>query len=294
MRKGLWLLLITAALAQEKNWFIDYELDAYYTNVGLYVGLDDAAIPDAGARPEAEIYRDLLREWYRPRVVVLEAGINPMPVLGVAIKKNARDFYDNTQLGEELNLVKAVTAGFNDPYAVSLFLGNVVTFREEGQYESKNKGYLGFLISAGQYHIRNNELIEDNWIEVEWKIKGDREFSDHELSWSFRVGGRFHENPLISDTVFLSLRRGKTDFKGGSHWLDNAAAEYTVDFSQEDLEPLRHFLIVEKRFPRKESKTAFSLGAGFVWDSFRLYADEAGERADKSNFQFILRPNLLF
>lgn len=295
MKKWLFYFAVClGAFAQEKNWFIDYELDAYYSNAGLYVGLDDAAIPDAGEKPEGEIYRDLMREWYRPKVLVFEVGVNPMPIAGVMIKKHARSFYDEAQINEELNLVRSITAGFNDPYAVSMFLGNVVTFREAGSYESKNKGYMGFLVSAGRYHIRNNELLDDDWVEVEWKIKGDREFSTHELSWSFRVGGRFHEHPALTDTLFLSLRRGKTDFTGGNGWLDNSAAEYTVDFSQETLEPLRHFLIVEKRFPRRESKTVFALGAGFVWDSYRLYKDVQDTGEERDNFQFVFRPNLLF
>ncbi len=294
MIKSALLLLLSVGLLLGREWFIDYELDAYYSNVGLYIGLEEEAIPDAGDKSELEIYTGLLREWYRPRVVVLEASVNPMPIAGVAIKKNARSSYDNLQLSDSLNLVQVLTAGFNDPYALSLFLGNVVTFSEEGERASQNKGYMGFLISAGHYHIRHNELIRDNWVEVEWKIKGDRDFSDHRLSWSFRVGGRFHDNPIITDTWYLSLRRGKVDFTGGESWLDNAAFEYTVDFSQKSGDALRHFLIAEKNFPRRGRSYAFALGAGFIWDSRQLYRDEALEGSDSDRFQFMLRPNFIF
>lgn len=287
-------VLLLGATLWAQNWFLDYELDAYYSNVGLYIGLDEEAIPDAGDKSELEIYGSLMREWYRPRVVVLEASVNPMPIAGVMIKKNARRGYDNLQASENLNLVQVVTAGFNDPYAISLFLGNVVTFSEAGERDSQNKGYMGFLLSAGEYHIRNNELIEDQWVEVEWKIKGDRDFSDHRLSWSFRLGGRFHGSDVITDTWFVSLRRGKVDFTGGESWLDNAAFEYTVDFSQETGDPIRHFLIAEKNFPKREKGYAFALGAGFVWDSYQMYQDDSFERADENRLQFMLRPNFIF
>jgi hypothetical protein len=291
------LVVMTAVLAVAlgaKDWFIDYELDAYYSNVGLYIGLDEAAIRDVGDSSELAIYRNLMREWYRPKVIVLEASVNPMPVAGVAIKKHAPDTYDALGAEDGFNLVRAVTAGFNDPYALSLFLGNVVTFSEAGHLESQNKGYMGFLISAGEYHIRRNELIEDEWLELEWKIKGDRDFSDHRLSWSFRVGGRFHRNENIADTWFLSLRRGKVDFVNQGSWLDNAAFEYTVDFSQADNDPIRHFMLLEKNFPEKAAGYSFSLGAGLVWDSYRLYRDETLERAGEDHLQFMFRPNIIF
>ena len=108
------------------------------------------------------------------------------------------------------------------------------------------------------------------------------------------MGGRFHENPLITDTVFLSLRRGKTDFTGGSGWLNNSAAEYTVDFSQKNFEPIKHFFLVEKRFPRRESKTVFALGLGFIWDSHQLYDEGISGEQTRDNFQFVFRPNVLF
>ena len=111
---------------------VEYELDAYYSNIGLYINLTDEPIPDAGEKEEFEIYRDLLYSSYIPRFIVLEAAVFPMPNLGVYLKDDANDFYKSADIYSDLNIVKAVTAGFEEPYAFSVFLGNVMKFTKPG------------------------------------------------------------------------------------------------------------------------------------------------------------------
>ena len=48
---------------------------------------------------------------------------------------------------DDLNIVEVLTAGFEEPYALSLFLGNMVTYGPSDSGEGKNKGFMGYLIS---------------------------------------------------------------------------------------------------------------------------------------------------
>ena len=102
-------------------------------------------LPDPGNKSEREIYQDLLLRSHKPRFILLEFSINPMPVLGAAIRHNSDHFYRQAQFSNDLNIVEILTAGFEEPYAVSLFMGNMVAYGESEA--GKNKGFMGYLIS---------------------------------------------------------------------------------------------------------------------------------------------------
>lgn len=186
----------------------DYELDAYYSNASIYIPLTNQAIKDIGEAGEFEVYRTLALQSFNPRFFLIEASINPLPVLGLYLKREQRSFYDDFDISDDLNLIQAITEGFEEPYALSFFLGNVVRFSSPGEYEkTSNKGYTGFLLSVGDQHIKDNVAIDDNWHELEWKLKGDKRFRDRNLSWSFRLGSKTHSHQDITDVYYLGLRR---------------------------------------------------------------------------------------
>jgi len=71
-----------------------------------------------------------------------------MPCLGVLIKRNMENFYEANNIGDDFNLVKVITAGFEEPYAFSVFMGNVVSFKKPGEKRvAGNHGYMGYLFS---------------------------------------------------------------------------------------------------------------------------------------------------
>ena len=273
---------------------VEHELDAYYSSLGLYLSLTDDPIPDAGEKPEFMIYKDLLFSSFIPRFLVIEASIFPMPMAGVYLKDDAPDFYENGQVAGDLNLVKAVTAGFEEPFALSAFLGNVVSFTRPGEaHKSGNFGYMGYLVSMGNYNIKNNVLIHDDWLELEWKIKGDRKLATHDLHWSFRVGAKFHENVDIKDVVYLSLRRSRLDFISDD-LLDNSGFEYTFDMDSKTLKAMRHYFVVDKKWPLKDQKMGFSMALGFIWQGADKYTGTLVDKDKKDEYQIILRPNIIF
>jgi hypothetical protein len=295
----IWTAQGVPAFAQEvegKKTTVEVELDPYYTSVGLYNSLTGKPIPHMGVVPEVEIYRELIKNFYKPRTFVLEASINPLPYAGALIRRQQPSFYRHMKVSDNLNAVEALTAGFEEPWALSAFFGNVITFDSINKaLQGKRTGYSGMLVTVGNLHIKNNILIRDKWLEMEGKLKGEQYLADRTLRWSFRGGLKAHENKYIADSFYLGFRRSRTDFgASNSFWLNNSGFEYVADFSQEKLEPLRHLFVLEKKFPVGK-RSVLSLGAGFVWTSNKKYSGPLADKdAGHNSFQFILRPNLEF
>jgi len=272
---------------------LELEIDPYYTNLGLYIDLGGNE-ENLGKRSEFEIYSHLLKNIYKPKTLVLETSFNPMPYLGTVIKRNYPDTYKDAYVSDNFNWIKALTAGFEEPWAFSLFLGNVVEFDSiKKEFMGKRKGYSGLLFDFGDYHIRENTLIYDKWFSVEIKLKGEQIIEERSLFWSYRIGAKFHSKRYITDEVFAGIRRQRTDYKRNGLWYENCGAEITASFSKIDLKPIRYLFMIDKKFPFKNKRVAFSLGVGFVWDSYRKYSD-LNEYRKKDDFQFIIRPNMEF
>jgi hypothetical protein len=273
-----------------------FEPDAYYSDVDLIFSLTDAPIPHLGELTEMEIYYTLLsRAALLPQFLVLEASYNPLPNLGVYLKENNRSFYDNARVSGSFNWIKAGTAGFEEPWAFSVLAGNVANFYEVGNKVTKGLGYSGYLFSYGNYHIKDNTLIKDDWKEFEWKMKGDRKSDVKKLSWSFRIGAKIHDNHDITDILYLSFRRSRVDYLSEEYSLfHNSGFEYAYDMGRRNFSAIRHYFFIDKKWPMQNSKTAFSLALGFVWESAKKYTGALADGSGRSNFQFIFRPNIEF
>jgi hypothetical protein len=287
-------ILWTSASGQHE---IELDLDAYYTSLGLYLSLTNTPIPDLGEVSEFVLYRDLFFSSYIPRFAVLEASVYPMSVLGAGLRSHSHAIYENFQISPSFNIVRAITAGFDEPYALSLFLGNVVKFTGPDQREmAGNKGFMGYLVSVGDYHVKDNSLIPDNWIEFEWKVKGDRETPSSKLSWSFRIGTKIHEHPEITDVMYFAIRRSRLEYDA-SPWniLRNSAFEYIYDVTQDTFDPVQHKFFIEKKIPIQSWKKALSLAVGAIWTSGRKYSGALRAEEDTvEGWQFIIRPNVQF
>ena len=266
------------------------EAGAYYTNAGLYVPLTRDAIPNVGEKSELDLYWALLPRSFPPRFLVLEASVNPMPCLGVLARKQATPEYDASAVYPGMNLVRAVTAGFEEPYAVSAFIGNVVDFDVPGRRDTEGKGYFGGVVSAGTLHIKDNLLVDDDWVEIESKLKGDRRSPVKKLSWSFRVGTKLHGNPNIVNAWYFGIRRSRVDYQGGDFLVSNSGIEWRIDLGY-DGAIQKQLLLVDKKWPLRTA--AFSLGVGLLWDRGTQYRGDLATPPPRT-VQFLLRPNVEF
>lgn len=271
------------------------ELDAYYSNLGLHIPLTNRPIPDVGESNELKVYSDLFKNSLTPRFLLLEASVFPMPALGTYLKKNNRSFYDSSGSGDDFNFIGSITAGFQEPYSFSLFFGDVVTFVKPGERRNgSNKGYMGYLFTVADQHIKNNQLITDKSLEIEWKLKGERNFSDEKLNWSFRIGAKIHDNPEIADVIYLGLRRSNLDFKSSAlSWLKNSSFDFRWDFGIQEAGLLRQEYIIGKKLPLKDYNLALRLDMGMIWQNSKYYSGSLMDR-DSDRVTIVFRPNLEF
>ncbi|MDD2364583.1 MAG: hypothetical protein PHN84_00320 [Desulfuromonadaceae bacterium] len=281
--------------SKSAEWEKGWELDPYYSNISLTIPLTDDPVPEVSGKNEFAIYNQLFQNSLFPRFVLLEAAVFPMPLLGVGTKKYTPEFYDAFSLGDDLNLLEAVTAGFQEPYAFSLFFGNLVDFVKEGEEKIyANKGYMGYMFSYSNQHIKRNILIPDHNLESEWKLKGDRIFTHDKLSWSFRVGTKLHENRDISDTFYIGFRRSSLDFNADVLSLFyNSSMDFRWDFSMKSGRPLRQEYTIGKKIPIAKWHVGLKLDVGFIWEHPDIYNGTLRD-ASESNLSAIIRPNIEF
>ncbi|MES2918364.1 MAG: hypothetical protein V4729_07080 [Pseudomonadota bacterium] len=276
-----------------------WEIDAYYSSAALELPLGGSALPDGGELPEREVYVRLLRETFRPRLLLLEASVYPLPVFGSWYKRNRREEYDNLRIatvGEtQLNILEGVTAGFQEPWAVSAFLGSGMQFTRAGETaNARNRGYMGYLVSYGSRHIRNNVLIDDNWWELEWKLKGEREFREQELEWSFRLGLKTHGHPDIADVAYLGLRRSDLNYE--SLWLsffNNSDLELLTEVDRDRGRVLRQEAIIGRKLPLRRWRLALGLDLGLIYENGRKYTGTLAD-ASADSLTLVFRPHLRF
>ena len=286
----LFTLVFCTSLQAEVS--VDYELDPYYSNIGLYIPIAEEDIESVELKNERQIYLKLLKDALTPRFFLIEGSVNPMPVLGTWLKDDHRDIYDDAEVSEDLNLIEALTEGFEEPYALSFFVGNVIRFKlaQDETAEAVNKGYSGFVISIGDQHIKENTLIDDQWYEIEWKLKGDRRIGPIYHSWSFRVGSKIHDNPEIADVSYFGIRRELFNRKlRGYKFLQNTGIDLRVDFSNRNSDLVQSVLFVEKRWPREEGVYTFGFGFKRTLDKYSGSLDDP-----HSETRLILRPGFNF
>jgi hypothetical protein len=273
-----------------------WEWDAYYTDVGAYIPLTSTPIPTIRSDSEAAIYSQLIQGSAIPRYMVLEASVYPLPMLGTYLKKHAPGFYKQGEIGNTgVNLIESFTAGFQEPWAISAFFGNVAKLERPGETRpGSNLGYTGYLISGGTKHIKDNVLIDDHWYELEWKIKGKINYPDQKLDWSFRVGGKFNANPYVTDVVYFGIHRSNLDYHAPFlSQLKNVSVDVKVQMAQRGGQIVRSEFFLGKKYPVTEKGFSPTLDIGFIWESPNEYSGALRDR-NRSTLTFLLRPSIEF
>jgi hypothetical protein len=273
-----------------------WEWDAYYTDVDINIPLTDKPIPTISSASEWEIYTKLIEGSAIPRYMLLEASVYPMPILGTYLKKHSPQFYQQGQLGKSsINIIESVTAGFQEPWAISAFFGNIAKLERPGQSRTgSNMGYTGYLISAGTKHIKNNVLIEDNWYELEWKIKGKIDYPKEKMNWSFRIGSKSNSNPDVSDVMYFAIHRYSLDYRAPFlQWLGNSDIDVRIDVAKNTGRMVRGEFVFGKKYPMADKDYTASLDVGILWDSPNEYSGILRDR-QVNTVTLLFRPSIQF
>jgi hypothetical protein len=273
----------------------EFWLDPYYTAVNVAHDLSSEPIERLDSDKEGAADWWLVQHFLHPRDLLLEGSVNPMPIAGWALRKWQEDAYGDASV-RGTNLVQAITEGFPEPWAVSLFVGNVVNLVSSQDTSKINgMGYSGLLVSWGNMHLVENRLVREDWLETEIKIKGDDIRSDRKLGWSFRCGWREHFDPDIRDAIYGSIVRRRTDFQyQGWDPLRNSSLELRMDLDRKSLPspvPLRIAAIAGKRFPFAKGVAAFCLSVGAVDELHPAYVGRLRPYAPRG-LKLVLQPNV--
>lgn len=273
-----------------------HDIDPYYSSLALQVPLTNSPVPVGGQLSEAEVYRRLFLDSLRPRVLLLEASVYPLPVFGTWLKSNHpntyNDFNVGTVNGNQLNVLDGVTAGFQEPWAISAFTGSTMRFTREDNGSAGNRGYMGYLVSFGTKHIYNNVLIDDNWWEMEWKLKGERDQGDEKLGWSFRIGVKNNGNSDIRDVFYVGMRRKNLDYRGTIFsFLDNTDLEILSEFDRSTFRFLRQEVTIGRTFPLQGHHMALGVDMGLIYQSAAQYSGALTDPT-ANTFTVVLRPDL--
>ena len=272
----------------------DYEIDAYYSNVSAFIDLEpDKEITNAINMSEREIYTHLFLNTFNPNIMLFEASVHPMGIAGLYFRSKHESLYNESSI-DNFNMLKAVTAGYEEPYSFSFFIGRMMVFQNTKDDKiGKNRAYLGTLVTVGDYSIKDNVAHYDKWVNIEYKLKGTRIKEEADLDWSFRLGMKLHANRDFANTIYIGARRKSVDYKKTSlSFVYNSAFSTMLAVSEDTYRLTEGELILEKSWPiRWSEKLSFGLGIGYLFTSGEKYNGKLRDEGI-NNHQLILRPNI--
>ncbi len=314
-------ILLFSTIAFSKSWVFNFAensksadicLDAYLTYAGFNTSLinEKPVILDVDA--EQGTYSYMLKNFHKPRSLRLEVSTNPMPLLGAYLYYEQPQWYANEgEVAIQTGIIRGVSAGFPDPGAISFFLGNKAFLGDYNTGKILGVFYGGFLLNYGNYHILNNNLYPDHWFEGEMKLKGEALGDKSNFSTSYRMGGKLHLHDDIKNTLFISIKRDRTD-KDYTGWspAKNSNIEFRVDLAPgdfisnfKDIRFAKFTAVAGKKVPYAKGKYIFSLSLGIEWISINGYTEDFYERSllpgeqgetERSKLNIIFRPNVSF
>ncbi len=225
---------------------------------------------------ELRLYRDLLvRSIRRPRYLLLEATAYPLAGISAWLPTGDPVIYRRFNLGDEFNLLRSLGAGFQEPWSVSLFLGQIDDFwqlTEDDHLMVVSSGISGLVLTGGWQQLFDNAVVPAGWLKAEWKLKGQGSQGSLQRSWNLNVGYRWYGLPEMDNTLVVSFRRQRTNRAR----LDFGLKRNTISVLELQLPPARAgdgFSRIQleygKVFPLW--KALLGLKVGYILENRRVY-----------------------
>lgn len=286
---------------------LDPLLHKSYLNV--YFDLKKRKPVELKTEDEWKLYRSLFFKSLTPGYLLFETTYYPLTNLATYLKRHKEDnYYNRFKLGyKEINLLEILTAEFEEPIAFTLFSGEIAPFFEgsksqEPEKDERQVGYslMGFLLSYGFLRVKEMELVDNNWYQLQWKVKGQKKSGGKKITWNFQAGFILHEKETFYDAVTVSLLRDKSD-KSITRFsmIENTRYELTLHIPAYSMERYRSFedylvlakLSIGKSFPvRLIKKFLLKVSTGAKWH--RFFDPEQG--TDDAEWAFFFVPSISF
>ncbi|MFC1585088.1 hypothetical protein ACFL5V_06050 [Fibrobacterota bacterium] len=244
---------------------------------------------------EVDLYVLMFKNAFVPGYFSAEAAAYPVLVLNSRLKESNPEIYDNFYLpGKDLNLVEMVSAEFSDPVAFSAFLGEIMNFRKQkhGKPPESGFGMMGYVLTFGPWSSFDNEILEDRWLEMKWKIKGQKIFEGKERTWNLVLGYTLHESDLFFDTFVIEVSRSLKSRARRITFLENSEIAFQAAVSPElalsDFISRQQFGLSMGIFYPAGKKLFFKINAGMHREL--IFRDQS----QRSNYLFFLVPKITF
>lgn len=312
----IFLLLQTCLRAQTFNYrksIADYEsgmtisFGAYQSYASSYIHFrHKGSTPIFHPQAESSIYRWLIARIVKPRYLVFQFTAYPLAIVSSQLETfHPKEFNRFEFMG--MNLLRAIGSGPEEPYALSLLLGNLAFLGYQSRIKIKQSGsaLAGFLITTGHWHIYDNIRINDRWWQIELILTGVlKETNKRKLTWNFRMGTKLHKNNLVTDVVVISLHRNHIQWHyQGFSLLRNSLFQYEAHFPvgrewKQSPFTIRQLISYSKIFPFRilGRFVAVRIGGGVLWEWIRLYDHKKRlfEPEQSTQLIWLIQPSIEF
>ncbi|MFH1853251.1 MAG: hypothetical protein ABIA75_13000 [Candidatus Neomarinimicrobiota bacterium] len=249
---------------------------------------------------EIRLYRDLLASSVRPEFFLIEFTEYPLAWLSAWLEERNSVFYDSFSVSDDVNLIRSLGAGGQEPWSVSLFLGRLGSFwdlDENYNLVEAASGAVGLVITGGMYQLFDNHLIRSDWARLEWKLKGEGRQGGKINRWDIKLGYRWFGLSAVPDALSLVLSRMRTnqrDWSWALHRNSSVNLEVQAPVFQDSGQISRLTVIYGKVFP--VGKVLAGLKLGFGYEYRRLYDTKINSFVDKPTrlTQIYFQPVIIF
>ena len=284
----------------DRTWSAALVLKPYRSYTSLFVQLvpdDDFTLWE---EDEVRLYRDLLLKSARPKVFLLEATVYPMATTSAWIEAENNRLFHALDLWDGFNLVRSLGAGYQEPWSVSAFLGQLATFwdmNDRDELVVAATGVAGLVLTTGFHQLFENAVVPGGWFRIEWKLKGAGSEEDRQRSWDLKLGYRWYGLPGVGNTAGITLTRQKTE-KGSLDLSLGRNSLLAVELQLPAKNPLggpsRVVLEYGKFFPA--GKRLVGVKAGYLYENRSRYDAVAKEfSAEKAILrEYYFQPIVIF
>jgi len=219
---------------------------------------------------EALLFRRMAREGLNPGYAALEVTTYPMGWGTAILPETAPKLYSAFSLTQDWNLWESLGAGFQEPWSISLFLGDMATIWDLDSTYSLvpvASGASGWVLTAGSQELISGRVTNDRWSRLEWKLKGSNRGS-FPVEWDIKIGYRWEANPDRPDG--LTFRYYRENFASDhSGWAGNNQIDIRLRWATGPIDygPLEIKIAIGKAIFWKGHKIGIILGVDQIFDN---------------------------